>query len=278
VSTLIVGAQGMLGSDLMEIINHTQQVTGVDINECDITNQKATLNTLLKKKPCWVINAAAYTQVDQCETNSEKAFKVNTEGVSNLALGCRKINAKLLHVSTDYVFDGRTKNPYREEDPVNPLSVYGRSKCEGEEAVQDLLDDFIIVRTGGLYGKQGASFVNTIVKMAQKKDELRVVNDQWMSPTSTTDLSKAIGKLQEVSAQGVFHVVNSGFCTWYQFACKIVAITGNKCTVIPISSEELDRPAPRPAFAVLDCSKYTRVTGMELRPWEEALTDYLTAL
>ncbi|MDX1779208.1 MAG: sugar nucleotide-binding protein, partial [Thermodesulfobacteriota bacterium] len=153
-----------------------------------------------------------------------------------------------------------------------------RSKCKGEAAVQNLLDDFIIVRTGGLYGKRGVNFVNTIVKMAQEKDELRVVNDQWMSPTSTIDLSRAIGTLHEVSAQGIFHLVNSGFCTWYQFACKIIAITGSTCKVIPISSDELDRPAPRPAFAVLDCSKYTNVTGMELRPWEKALTDYLSTL
>ena len=277
-SILIVGANGMLGSDLMKIINHTQQVNGVDIKECDITDQKATLNTLLMMSPRLVINAAAYTQVDQCETDSEKAFKVNTEGVANLALACKEINAKLLHVSTDYVFDGRTRNPYREDDPVNPLSVYGRSKCKGEAAVQDLLDDFIIVRTGGLYGKQGVNFVNTIVKMAQQKDELRVVNDQWMSPTSTIDLSKAIGRLFEVSAKGIFHVVNSGFCSWYQFACKIIEARGNRCTVIPISSEELERPAPRPAFAVLDCGKYTKVTGMALRPWEEALTDYLSTL
>jgi dTDP-4-dehydrorhamnose reductase len=278
VSILIVGAQGMLGFDLMKIINHTQQVTGVDIKECDITDQKATLNTLSKMNPRLVINTAAYTQVDLCETNNEKAFKINTEGVANLALACKEINAKLLHVSTDYVFDGRTQKPYREEDPVNPLSVYGRSKCKAEEAVQDLLDDFIIVRTGGLYGKQGVNFVNTIMKMARQKDELRVVNDQWMSPTSTIDLSKAIGRLHEVSAQGIFHVVNSGFCSWYQFACKIIQTTGSRCTVIPISSEELDRPAPRPAFAVLDCSKYTKVTGMELRPWEEALTDYISTL
>ena len=277
-SILIVGAQGMLGSDLMEIINHVQQVTGVDINECDITDQKATLNTLLKKNPRWVINAAAYTQVDQCETNSEQAFKVNAEAVSNLALACKETNTKLLHVSTDYVFDGKTKNPYREEDPVNPLSVYGNSKCRGETTVQDLLDDFIIVRTGGLYGKRGVNFVNTIVKMAQERDELRVVNDQWMSPTCTVDLSKAIGTLVQLSSQGIFHIVNSGFCTWYEFACKIVAITDSPCRVVPISSDELDRPAPRPAFAVLNCSKYSKVTGIKLRPWEEALTDYLSTM
>ena len=277
-SILIVGAQGMLGSDLMETINHTRQVIGVDIEECDITDQKETRNTLLRMKPGWVINAAAYTQVDQCETNSEQAFKVNAEAVSNLALACKEINTKLLHVSTDYVFDGKTKTPYREEDPVNPLSVYGNSKCRGEATVQDLLDDFIIVRTGGLYGKRGVNFVNTIVKMAQERDELRVVNDQWMSPTCTVDLSKAIGTLVQLSSQGIFHIVNSGFCTWYEFACKIVAITDSPCRVVPISSDELDRPAPRPAFAVLNCSKYSKVTGMKLRPWEDALTDYLSTM
>jgi dTDP-4-dehydrorhamnose reductase len=278
VSILIVGARGMLGSDLMETVNHTWQVLGVDIEECDITDQKETLNTLLRMKPSWVINAAAYTQVDQCETNSEQAFKVNAEAVSNLALACKEINTKLLHVSTDYVFDGKTKNPYREEDPVNPLSVYGNSKCQGEAAVQDLLDDFIIVRTGGLYGKRGVNFVNTIVKMAQERDELRVVNDQWMSPTCTIDLSMAIGTLVQLSARGIFHIVNSGFCTWYEFACKIVAITDSPCRVVPISSDELDRPAPRPAFAVLNCSKYSEVTGMKLKPWEDALNDYLSTL
>ena len=277
-SILIVGAQGMLGSDLMETLNHTRQVIGVDIEECDITDQKETRNTLLRTKPSWVINAAAYTQVDQCETNSEQAYKVNAEAVSNLALACKEINTKLLHVSTDYVFDGKTKNPYREEDPVNPLSVYGNSKCRGEATVQDLLDDFTIVRTGGLYGKRGVNFVNTIVKMAQERDELRVVNDQWMSPTCTVDLSKAIGTLVQLSSQGIFHIVNSGFCTWYEFACKIVAITDSPCRVVPISSDELGRPAPRPAFAVLNCSKYSKVTGMKLRPWEEALTDYLSTM
>jgi dTDP-4-dehydrorhamnose reductase len=277
-SILIVGARGMLGSDLMETINHTLQVIGVDIEECDITDQKATRDTLVRMKPSWVINAAAYTQVDQCETDSEKAYKVNAEGVSNLALACKEINTKLLHVSTDYVFDGKTKKPYREENPVNPLSVYGNSKCRGETAVQDLLDDFIIVRTGSLYGKRGVNFVNTIVKMAQERDELRVVNDQWMSPTCTVDLSEAIATLVQLSSRGIFHIVNSGFCTWYEFACKIVTITDSPCRVVPISSDELDRPAPRPAFAVLDCSKYGDVTGMALRSWEDALTDYLSKL
>ena len=276
--TLIVGVQGMLGSDLITHIPNGQQVIGTDINDFDITNQEETLRALGQIKPAWVINAAAYTQVDRCEEEREQAFQVNTAGVKNLALACKEIGTKLLHVSTDYVFDGKTKKPYREGDAPNPLSVYGQSKAEGESAVQNILDDFIIVRTGGLYGKGGPNFVNTIVKMAQERDELTVVNDQWVSPTYTVDLSKAIGTLVKLSPNGIFHVVNSGHCTWHEFACTIVEEIGSTSRVIPISSEHYNRPAARPAFGVLDCSRFTQVTKTTMRPWKEALCEYLSLL
>ncbi len=273
---LIVGARGMLGTDLMEIIGRCQEVTGTDIEDFDITERQETLSTLLKIKPSWVINASAYTQVDRCETEREQAFKVNAEGVFNLALACKEIQAKLLHVSTDYVFDGNTKIPYREEELPNPLSVYGQSKLRGESLLQSVLDDFIIARTAGLYGKRGVNFVDTILKRSQERDELTVVNDQWLSPTYTVDLAEAIGTLVKHSARGIFHLANTGLCTWYQFACKILEITGSSTKVIPIGSNQLKRPAPRPVFSVLDCSKYTRITGRKMRPWEEALADYLS--
>jgi dTDP-4-dehydrorhamnose reductase len=237
----IVGAQGMLGSDLIAHIPSGHQVIGTDIDDFDITNQEETLQALLQIKPAWVINVAAYTQVDRCEEDSEQAFQVNAAGVKNLALACKEIRAKLFHVSTDYVFDGKTKKPYREEDALNPLSVYGQSKCEGESAVRKILNDFIIIRTGGLYGKGGNNFVNTIIKIAQERDELTVVNDQWVSPTYTVDLSKAIGTLVKLSPNGIFHVVNSGYCSWYQFACIIVEHIGSTSRVIPISSEHYNR-------------------------------------
>ena len=275
---LIVGAKGMLGTDLMQILDDTQHVMGVDIEDCDITNQKETFRVLLEIRPQWVINVAAYTQVDRCEEEVELAFKVNAEGVRNLALACKETQASFLHVSTDYVFDGKKKKPYVEEDIPVPLSVYGQSKIKGESYVQDLLDDFIIVRSGGLYGKRGINFVNTIIKMAKEKDELTIVNDQWVSPTSTIDLSKAIGALIKEAPRGIFHVVNSGYCTWYQFACKILKLIGSTSKVIPISSGQLNRPAKRPDFSVLNCRKFTEVTGMELKAWEEALTDYISLL
>lgn len=272
---LIVGARGMLGSDLMEHLPDTEQAIGTDIDDFDITSQEETRRALLEIKPAWVINAAAYTQVDRCEEESEQAFLVNAGGVKNLALACKEVCAKLLHISTDYVFDGTSSRPYREDDAPTPLSVYGKSKHKGESALQSILDDFIIVRTGGLYGKCGHNFVDTIVKMSQEKDELTVVDDQWASPTYTVDLSKAIGMLVTLSPRGIFHVVNSGHCSWYEFARAILKHRKSICRVIPVSSKRYNRPAARPAFAVLDCRKFTQVTKTTMRHWKAALEEYL---
>ena len=273
---LIVGAKGMLGSDLMQSLRNTQQVIGTDIEDFDITDQKETLEALLDIRPQWVVNVAAHTQVDRCEKEIELAFGVNAEGVKNLALACKEVQAKLFHVSTDYVFDGKKQKPYVEEDTPVPISVYGQSKLKGESYIHDILDDFIIIRIAGLYGKGGTNFVNTIIKAAQEKDELTVVNDQWVSPTYAVDLSKAMGVLIKVSPKGIFHLVNNGYCTWYQFACKILEFAGSTSRAVPISSDQLNRFAKRPDFSVLDCKKFNDVTGMEMRSWEEAITEYIT--
>jgi len=275
-SILIVGAHGMLGSDLVTILGDAHQVQGTDIEDFDITDREETLKAITGMRPEWVINAAAYTQVDRCEEEQKTACAVNGEGAANLALACKAVKARLIHVSTDYVFDGTSRTPYREDDPVNPISVYGRSKLQGESAARAILDVVTIVRTAGLYGKGGANFVNTIRRLAQERDELTVVDDQWVSPTYSVDLSRAIGALMRTSARGTFHVVNSGSCTWYQFARRIVQLTGGSSTVVPITSSRLNRPAARPAFSVLSTRKYTEVTGEEMRSWEEALTEYLS--
>lgn len=275
-SILVVGAHGMLGSDLVSILGETMQVIGADIEDFDITDREATRAAIAAIRPDWVINAAAYTQVDRCEEEQERALAVNGEGPANLALACKSVKARLIHVSTDYVFDGKSRIPYREDDPVNPLSAYGRSKLQGETAVSSILDDVVIVRTAGLYGKGGINFVNTIRRLAQERDELTVVDDQWVSPTYSVDLSRAIIALMGSSARGIFHVVNRGSCTWFQFACRIVELIGSSSAVIPITSDQLNRPAPRPAFSVLSTRKYTQVTGNEMRHWQEALTDYLS--
>jgi len=275
-SILIVGAHGMLGSDLVTILGDAHQVKGTDIEDFDITDREETLKAITGMRPEWVINAAAYTQVDRCEEDQETACAVNGEGAANLARACKAVKARLIHVSTDYVFDGTSRTPYREDDPVNPISVYGQSKLQGESAARAILDDVTIVRTAGLYGKGGANFVNTIRRLAQERDELTVVDDQWVSPTYSVDLSRAIEALLMASARGTFHVVNSGSCTWYQFARRIVQLTGGGSTIVPITSSRLKRPAARPAFSVLSTEKYTEVTGREMRSWEEALTEYLS--
>ncbi len=275
-SILIVGAHGMLGSDLVTILGDAHQVQGTDIEDFDITDREETLKAITVIRPEWVINAAAYTRVDRCEEEQKTACAVNGEGAANLALACKAVKARLIHVSTDYVFDGTSRTPYREDDPVNPISVYGRSKLQGESAARAILDVVTIVRTAGLYGKGGSNFVNTIRRLAQERDELTVVDDQWVSPTYSVDLSRAIGALMRASARGTFHVVNSGSCTWYQFARRIVQLTGGSSTVVPITSSRLNRPAARPAFSVLSTRKYTEVTGEEMRSWEDALTEYLS--
>lgn len=273
---LIVGARGMLGSDLMANLGDADRLIGADIEDFDITDREQTLKAVSELRPEWVINAAAYTQVDRCEEEHAMAFAVNREGAANLALACKSVKARLIHVSTDYVFDGRSRDPYREDDPVNPISRYGQSKLEGETAVRALLDDAAIVRTAGLYGRGGVNFVNTIRRLARERDQLTVVDDQWVSPTYAVDLSRAIGLLMRASARGIFHVVNSGSCTWHRFACRIVQLTGSRSTVTPISSAQLNRPAARPAFSVLSTEKYTALTGSMMRSWEDALTDYLS--
>lgn len=274
---LVVGARGMLGSDLLEQLSNAYRVTGTDKEDFDITDRTATCKAVAAIQPAWVINAAAYTQVDRCEEDSRLAFEVNADGAANLAIACKEAQARLIHVSTDYVFDGQLRRPYREDDPVHPLSVYGQSKLQGESAVRAALDDAVIVRTAGLYGSRGINFVNTIRRMAEERDELTVVNDQWVSPTYTVDLSRAIGVLLRFSARGLFHIANSGSCTWHQFARTIVELTGARSTVIPISSCQLNRPAARPAFSVLSCRKYTALTGEEMRSWQEAVTEYLSS-
>lgn len=277
----------MMGSDLVKVLSQKKEynLTGATRSDFDITDYSQTLQFLKDKRPDIVIHAAAYTKVDDCESHSETAYKVNEAGTKNIASGCKDINAKLICISTDYIFNGRKNTPYLENDMPEPLSVYGDSKLKGELAVQDILNDFIIVRTSWLFGKNGNNFIKAILKQVDKaqKDNsvaagfsLRVVNDQTGSPTYTIDLSHAIEKLISCNAKGIFNITNSGECSWYQFAKKILELAGIKgVEVVPIKTKELNRPAPRPAYSVLDCSKFKNTTNYQMRHWEDALKDYL---
>lgn len=277
----MIGAKGMLGRDLVETLRSSfpeDEITGWDVDEIDIQEERSTVTRIGNLEPGVIINVAAYTDVDGCELNEKKAFAINAEGMKHVALGAATCGAKLVTLSTDYIFDGKKGNPYLEEDPPNPLNIYGRSKWKGEQYIQELAKGALIIRTQWLYGKYGKNFVASILRLAREKAVLSVVNDQVGSPTYTIDLSHAIALLVKREARGIFNVANSDSCTWYHYArmiLKLSRIEGVK--VVPISSKELAYPAVRPAYSVLDTEKLKRETGLTLRPWMEALKDYLSS-
>jgi len=280
---LVLGANGMLGNDLVKTLGLRHKVIGKDYKDFDITNKGITREEILDILPQIVVNSAGFTNVDGCETEVEKAFLVNAEGTKNVAMACEEGKIKLVHIGTDYVFDGKKGEPYLEDDTPNPLNIYGRSKLKGEQYIKEIMEDFLIVRTEWLYGKKGNNFVSTILKLAGVEKELKVVDDQIGSPTYTKDLAYAIERLIDCSLQanslpnlnGVYHVTNGGICSWYQFALKILESARiEDVKVNPISSKTYNRPAERPAYSALNCSKFEKETGLLLRPWENALTEY----
>lgn len=269
---LVVGANGMLGHDLIKVL--AGEVRGVDLPDIDITSLESVRRVLLTLKPETIINVAAYTDVDGCETNVEQAMAVNGEGVGLLALTAREIGAKLVQISTDYVFDGSKGAPYLEDDPVNPLSIYGESKLAGELNAA-VAPQHLIVRTQWLYGVHGKNFVDTMLRLAGEKSELTVVDDQTGSPTWTYDLALAIKALLDKGCSGTYHAANSGFCSWNEFAKAIFEEEGLKVKVNSMSTKELDRPANRPLYSTLDCSKLEHDAGFRPQHWREALQNYL---
>jgi dTDP-4-dehydrorhamnose reductase len=279
VKILIIGARGMLGRDLQAILSLRHEVIGADLDELDITQPGKTRETLDSLRPDVVINLAAITDVDGCESQRERAFLVNAHGALEVARGCAGTGARLIHMSTDYVFDGTSPLPYTEETLPRPLNVYGESKLLGERGVQETGGNYLILRTAWLYGRHGKNFVDTILRLSSQQEEIRVVNDQRGSPTYTRDLSRAIELLLKREERGVLHVTNSGSCTWFEFAGKILDMKiprDRSARLLPISSAELGRPAKRPANSVLDCSKFERIAGWKMRCWEESLKEYIS--
>ena len=276
---LIVGSRGMLGTELMDAAGRDRECVGVDIEEVDIGDREACVRLIREYGPSVVINAAAYTNVDGCETNREDAFRVNAEGVENLAIGCRETGALLAHVSTDYVFDGTKRTPYTEEDEPNPRSIYGKSKVDGERRLQKHLQHCLIIRTAWLYGRHGRNFIRSILDMAESGKPLKVVDDQWGAPTYTVDLARAILALVDAGAGGVFHLSNSGSCNWWQVAKKALEIKGyDGVEIAPIATAEMNRPAERPLYSVFSCERFSTTVGWEMRMWDVALEDYIGTL
>ncbi len=270
---LVVGAKGMLGQDLMALYGTAAR--GVDIDEIDITDLVSVQKVLTTLRPRVVINAAAYTDVDGCETNRELAMQVNGEGVAFLSMVTKEIGALLVQVSTDYVFDGTKGSPYVEDDLCHPLSVYGESKFAGELNAR-VNPEHLVVRTQWLYGLHGKNFIETMLRLAGEKNELAIVDDQIGSPTWTVDLARAIKALIEAGSRGTYHVANSGTCSWNEFARAIFAEVGKTVTVKPQTTEQLGRPARRPLLSPLDCSKLTKDCGFTPQPWRAALKIYLS--
>lgn len=277
----------MLGRDLVEELRSswgagpepTWEVIAWDLEEIDIRDERQTIEAVERVRPTVLINVAAYTDVDGCEAEQEKAFAVNAEGMKHLALGARKSRAKVVYLSTDYVFDGSKGEPYLENDLPRPLNVYGLSKLQGERYVQTLAEDGLIIRTQWLYGKHGKNFVASVLRQAEEKKVLSIVDDQVGSPTFTVDLSKAISALIRHRVTGVFHVTNQGICSWYAFGEAVLKWSGRRdVRVVPLTTKELHRPARRPLYSALSGERLRRETGISLRPWQEALRDYLRSI
>ncbi len=274
---IITGAGGMLGSDLLDVFKKSDEhkVSMFRRNELDISDRDQVLSVVTELRPDVIINAAAYTDVDGCEINREMAFAVNAEGPKHLAEASRSVGATLIHVSTDYVFSGDHTQPYQVEEECHPKSVYGQSKWAGEETIRHSWERHFILRTSWLYGLHGKNFVTTMLRVGKKESTVRVVNDQIGSPTFSWDLAQAIISLLESDKYGTYHVTNQGFCTWNDFSKLIFSLEGMKVDVLPITTGELGRPAPRPAYSVLDHHKWIEARFPSLRHYDEALQDYL---
>jgi len=284
---LVVGATGMLGSETAALLQHREyevveavwppdhQVKHLCL---DITNAEAVKELIDWARPEILFNCSAYTDVDGAETQEDLAREINGRGVGNLAQVCRDGNIFLVHVSTDYVFDGKGNCPYKPNETTSPQTAYGRSKLAGEEAIQSTFGadkNWLIVRTSWLFGRAGKNFVDTILKLAAELSSLKVVHDQIGCPTYAVDLAVCLADLAEKQVGGIYHFCNPPSCSWYDLAREAITKAGIDCQVSPCGSDEYPRPAKRPSYSVLDCRSTFEKLGWTARPWQEALAEHL---
>lgn len=288
---LITGAHGQLGSELQRQLSNGGSVLGaipkemvhaeicpMDIEELDICDKRKVREVLLRVHPDVVIHCAAMTNVDGCEDHKMVAQQINGEAVKYLAEACEAIAAKLIVISTDYVFSGLKGSAYTEQDPCDPKSVYGQTKLLGERYARESCSRSFVVRTAWLYGHSGRNFVQTILSKGRAKGTLQVVNDQVGCPTNAEDLTHHLLKLAVTEQYGIYHCVGKGSCSWYEFASEIISYAGIPCQVYPCTSQEYPQKAKRPAYSVLAQTALEKVVGNEMRPWKEALHDYIDKL
>lgn len=288
---LITGSKGQLGQELQSILGLGMaeigcipkeycgaRVIALDYDNLDITDSEAINTFLLGENFDLIINCAAMTNVDACETEKEKAFLVNAFGPQNLAKVAQTCGAKLVQISTDYVFSGEDGTPRVESCETDPRSVYGYTKLEGERLVQETCENHFIVRTAWLYGYRGNNFVKTILKLADEQGVIKVVNDQFGNPTSANDLAYEVLKIAVTNNFGIYHCTNEGTCSWFEFASTILDTVGILCERIPCTTEEFPRPAKRPKYSSLKNEHLEKTIGNEMRPWQDALREYLANL
>ena len=270
---LVTGAYGQLGREIARQ-GSAHELILTDYDTLNIADGQVVSAMMRQVKPQAVVHCAAFTNVDGAEADFDGAFRVNVVGSQNMAAACLATGARMVYISTDYVFDGNSEKPYREFDQTNPQSVYGLTKLHGEEMVRRILGRHYIVRTAWLYG-EGNNFVRTMLNLAAKQDTLRVVNDQVGTPTSTVDLTKVIFRLLESDAYGTYHASCQGQCSWYEFACEIFRQAGKDVKVLPVTTSEFVRPAKRPVYSVLDNHMLRMTVGDPMRSWLESLREYL---
>lgn len=286
---LITGSQGQLGRALNKVINENKELKrkytivntdhAPDIADTvlplDIRSQEGIISLFTTVKPDIIINCASMTAVDLCESEQEAAYEINALGPKNLALAAKEIGARLVHVSTDYVFDGKGNRPYIESDKTGPESIYGKTKLQGEEFVREILDKHFIVRTAWLYG-QGKNFINTMIKLSETHKEIKVVGDQQGSPTSAIELAKVIVLIMESKEYGIYHATAEGSTTWYDFAVKVFELTQKEVLVKKIKTSEYPTPAKRPMYSVLENKALQDNFGYKMQEWDKVLESYLT--
>ena len=267
---LVSGSGGQLGLELAALLPwRGQEVVALSKEELDVADFGAVMLALEKHSPDVVVNAAAYTNVDGCETETDLAYTINALGPRNLAQLCEERGCDLLHVSTNYVFDGESERPYEPFDTPNPISAYGRTKLAGEEYVRQLTNSWYVVRSAGVYGR-GHNFVRTMLRLGMEREVLKIKDDEYISPTYAVDLAEGIAEVIEAGRYGLYHLTNAGSCSWYEFAKEIFELAGVEVEVVPVPGSEYPLPAARPANGVLRA-----LDGPELRHWRQALEDYL---
>ncbi|MPM08911.1 dTDP-4-dehydrorhamnose reductase [bioreactor metagenome] len=286
---LIVGCNGQLGTELVTQLTSGQSELGaipqiysnivltcLDIPQIDITNLEKTIALVEQSRPDVIFNCAAYTNVDACETHEDDAYRVNALGARNLAIAAERVGAKIMHMSTDYVFSGDGTSPYREYDCPCPVSVYGKTKLAGEQFVQSFSNRYFVVRTSWLYGYHGKNFVKAILNRARAEGKVTVVNDQRGNPTNAADLAYHMLKIAATEEFGVYHCTGNGECSWFEFAEEILRLADFGATALPCTSAEYPSPTKRPAYSSLEHMMLRTTVGDEMRPWREALASFIS--